>query len=172
MFYLWMVLTVSSSDIRHVGQSLNRSCAASSNITPAPAGAGCNPVPVPSEYPHGDACFGVRRLLQKMDPCERHAEDVIQSTGRFSGLPRIWWNRKQYFMWACPITANRREVGGSKRLWQWSSPNTETDRKKNHATTQILPMEEGQDGKACSANEKNACKLTSQLHWRQRHKKL
>lgn len=89
-----------------------------------------------------------------------------------SGLPRIWWNRKQYFIWAYPILANHREVGGTKRLWQWSSPNTETDRKKNHATTQILPMEEGQDGKACSANEKNACKLTSQLHWRQRHKKL
>lgn len=81
-----MVLTVSSSDIRHVGKSRNISCAASLNITPAPAGARCNPVPVPSEYPHGDACFGVRRLLQKIDPCERHPEDVIQSTGRFFGI--------------------------------------------------------------------------------------
>lgn len=86
MFYLWMVLAVSSCDIRHVGQSHYRSGAASSSITPAPAGARYNPVPVPSEYPRGHACFGVRRLIQKMDPCERHPEDVIQSTGRFFGI--------------------------------------------------------------------------------------
>lgn len=81
-----MVLTASSSNIRQVGQSHNRSGAASLNITPAPAGARCNPVPVPSEYLRGHACFGVRRLLQKIDPCERHPEDVIQSTGRFFGI--------------------------------------------------------------------------------------
>lgn len=77
---------VSSSDIRHVGQSHNRGGAASSNITQAPAGAHCNPVPLPSAYPRGHACFGVRRLLQQIEPCKRHPEDVIQSTGRFFGI--------------------------------------------------------------------------------------
>lgn len=33
--------------------------------------------------------------------------------------------------------------------------------KKNHTTTQILPMEKGQDVEACSANEKIVCKLAT-----------
>lgn len=39
----------------------------------------------------------------------------------------------------------------------------QTERKKNHATTQILPMEEGQDVEACSVNEKNVRSLATQL---------
>lgn len=40
-------------------------------------------------------------------------------------------------------------------------PTPKQSEKKNHTTTQILPMEEGQDVEACSANEKNDCKLAA-----------
>lgn len=40
-------------------------------------------------------------------------------------------------------------------------PSPKQTEKKNHATTQILPMEEGQDVEACSVNEKNVCSLAA-----------
>lgn len=36
-----------------------------------------------TKHPPSRVSFGVRRSRQKVDPCERHPQDVIQSTGRF-----------------------------------------------------------------------------------------
>lgn len=83
----------------------------------------------------------------------------------FIWLPCMWWNRKPYIIWAFPVVANRHREGGTnipvKILTVKLSHHRNRLRKKNHATTQILPMEEGQDAEACSVNEKNVCSLAA-----------
>lgn len=83
----------------------------------------------------------------------------------FFWLPCMWWNRKPYIIWAFPVVANRHREGGTnipvKILSVKLSHHRNRLRKKNHATTQILPMEEGQDAEACSVNEKNVCSLAA-----------
>lgn len=60
---------------------------------------------------------------------------------------------------------NHNEGGGTNKATVVSDsvvlPTPKQTEKKKITTTQILPMEEGQDVDACSANEKIACKLAT-----------
>lgn len=59
------------------------------------------------------------------------------------------------------MTANqRRKVDQTVCV---SSDSERREKKKKNTFTQILPMEEDQEVDACSANEKNVCKLTTKL---------
>lgn len=89
-----------------------------------------------------------------------------------SGLPRIWWNRKPYFLWVSTILANHSKVGGSTEQRHWSSPNTERPKKKSRHSAN--PSDGGGPGrdKAGSEDGRNAGKLTSWINSRQSDKKL
>lgn len=85
-------------------------------------------------------------------------------------------NQQVIFSWLAGFQSNRKArcyVGVQYRTQsQWGRRDKQAavcsdsgalkqSEKKNPTSAQILPMEEGQDGEACSAKQKNACKLAT-----------
>lgn len=128
IFYLWMLLC-------HFKRYTSCCWSQTKPVQPPqkpftiPAGAHCNAVP--PAYPRGGACCGVRRSWQKWTRVNVTLKTSSNQQVNSSGLPRIWWNRKQYFLWASTILANHSEEGGNTMLCFWSSLNTERLKKKS-----------------------------------------
>lgn len=130
-YFIYECYSVISSDIRHV-VGLKTKPVQPLKSTSIPAGAHSSAVPF--AYPRGGASFGVRRSWQKWTRVNVTLKTSSNQQVDSSGLPRIWWNRKPYFLWAATILANHSEEGGNIISDTEALP-TQKDRKKKKITT-------------------------------------
>lgn len=119
-----------------------------------------------SQYPPARAGFGVRRSRKKLNPCERHPQRRHPINRSFFRIATYLVKQKAVLNVGVhhlsQSRSRRRDKGAADRSHSRALATPKQTEKKNHTTTQILPMEEGQDVEACSANEKNVCKLATQ----------